>query len=84
MVNPRYNLYNLDGNEMDYYYAKKSDERTPRRIVSGTASTQDFIMNTYTVGPIDASIFALPDYCKSTCPSTSTCSKFQSTFIQSD
>lgn len=79
MVYPRYLNFNLDGDQIDYYFAKQTEERVPRRVVSGTASTQDFIMNTYTVGSINPTIFTVPDYCQKTCPSTSVCTKFQST-----
>lgn len=82
MVNPRYFYFNKDGSELDYYYAKQTEERVPRRIISGSASTQDFIMNTYTVESINATIFTVPDYCKNTCPSTSVCSRFQSTKLE--
>jgi len=57
--------------------AKKNEERIPRRLISGDESTQDFIMNTYVAESINSTVFTLPDYCKNTCPSTSACTKFQ-------
>jgi hypothetical protein len=67
------------GTYTDYYYATKSIERIPRRLLDNTSKrTIDFIMNTYSTEPIADSVFALPSYCNSTCPSTTICGKIQS------
>jgi len=72
----------LDGDMTDLYYATKTEQRTPRRFTTGTESAQDYIMNTYTTDPIPDTVFALPDYCKNTCPATTVCGRFQAEKVE--
>lgn len=66
----------------DLYYAAKTEQRTPRRFTTGTRSVQDWIMNTYSTEPIPDAVFALPEYCKNTCPATTVCGKFQASNVE--
>ena len=73
----------LDGAATDLYYAAKTEQRTPRRLVTGTESITDYIMNTYSTDPIPDTVFALPDYCKNACPATTVCGRFQAEKVES-
>ena len=66
-----------DGDALDYYYATTDSLQIPRRLNEANEHIIEYLMNTYTTGPIADSIFALPDYVSGDCPSTSKCAKFR-------
>lgn len=62
----------------DHYYATKTDQRIPRKLVdNGNKKSDDFIMNTYSIEPIPETTFRLPSYCTEPCKSTTICGKLR-------
>lgn len=61
-----------------FYWVTADENQIPRRF-SEDKNTHiiDYLTHTYVNKTIDASIFNLPSYCNSTCPSASVCGKFR-------
>lgn len=48
------------------YYATKDVKQVPRRFALGSL-IRDYLVNSFNIGEINPSVFAIPTYCKKAC-----------------
>jgi hypothetical protein len=69
-----------DGDGTTWYFATTDQLQVPRRLNEANEHILEYLMNTYTTGPIADNVFDLPSYVSGNCPSTSKCAKFTGEF----
>lgn len=71
-----YNKWNQQGVVgYNHYWSSTDGFNVPRRLDENGGHIFDYIIKSYSEKPLDAKIFALPQYCKDPCPDTSFCGK---------
>ena len=77
LVDTVYDKWEQDGVETNYWWATTDQKQIMRRLASSKRLVMDFLPHTYVEKKFEDSVFALPDYCNTTCPSSSLCGGFQ-------
>jgi hypothetical protein len=69
----------VDEEDMIEYWTTIETPNIPRKLYEDKILIKDYIMNTYSEGPINEEVFALPSFCSPTkwCPKESRCGRFQ-------
>lgn len=65
--------WSKSGLQPNYYYSTADSDQIPIELDQLPTDYQAFHPDTFTTSPIDPSVFAVPDYCVSSCPWYSIC-----------
>lgn len=83
--NVNYHKWNQQGViGYNYYWSSADGYNVPRRLDENGAHITDYNPRSYIKKPIDAKVFAVPQYCHDPCPETTFCGKFRTGKLTTD